>query len=261
MGDAVQGRRRPPGVAAVVGRVAAQQESQVRFAYVAVDGRGHAVQRVDRQQGARMPHREGGHRRPRRGRPEDEVRRCRIPDPAAVAQERRHFALGVATECRADAGQRVLRIVADLEHSAVGVVVPETGVESAQADHVLEAAARTGEDPGKDVGQGQHAGAGLDHHPVDLDNPGFPARVIGGLDHSHGHPAGGQGQGGRQPADAGTDHQDLGAGLNQHEISCAARLPASARRDRRRRPGGAAGQGGRIRAAGRRGCCGRGAHR
>ncbi|NBQ42439.1 MAG: hypothetical protein EBU23_07870, partial [Mycobacteriaceae bacterium] len=91
VGDAVQRGRGPAGVAAVVGGVSAQQQSQVRLADMAVDGRGHAVQRIDGPQRSGMAHGVADHRRPGWGRAHDEMRGGGRPDPAAVVEEGREF--------------------------------------------------------------------------------------------------------------------------------------------------------------------------
>jgi len=107
-----------------------------------------------------------------------------------------------------------VRIVSDVQHSAVGVVVAETRIQPTQSHHVVEADTGTCEQPTEHLGQGQHAGAGLNLHPVQHDGAGLAARPRPGLEYPHAHSAGSQRKCGGQSADTGADHQHIGTTLN-----------------------------------------------
>ena len=128
-----------------------------------------------------------------------------IPDLSAVVEETGPLGLRGGSEGGPDPGQGVLRVVGHLDHAAVGVSVSETGVQTAQADHVIEAQTGAGECVGKDFRQSQNARSGLDHDAVHLDASDLATRTLRGFDHSH-----------RQPTDAGPDHQHLRAGFSPH---------------------------------------------
>ncbi len=222
--NAIERCRGMPGVAAVVRRIAAQQHPQMRITHLAVDSGSHAAQWVDGGQGARVAQSHARHRRPGRGRAEYEVRRGRLPDPAAIGQKVRQFARGRRPEGRPHVGQRLLRFVGHVEHASVGVAVAKAGVEAAQSDHVGQSQAGPGEHVGEHPGQGEHAGAGLHSDPVEFDGSGLSARSWTGFEHPHCQAAGGQGERGGQPADTGADHQHLAL---SHRAACC-RNPAGA---------------------------------
>ena len=155
-----------------------------------------------------------------------------VPDLPAVVQETGQLGLGGGPQGGPDPGQGVLRVVGHLDHAAVGVSVSETGVQTAQADHVIEAQTGAGERVRKNFGQSQNARAGLDHDAVDLDAAGLTARALSGFDHSDRQPTGRQCQGCRQPTDAGPDHQHLRAGFSPHVAPNGADNRAAAPRGR-----------------------------
>ena len=206
-----------PGVAAVVRRIAAQQHPQMRITDLAVDCGGHAAQWVDGGQGARVAQSHARHRRPGRGRAEYEVRRGRLPDPAAVGQKVRQFAGRRGPEGRPDVGQRLFRFVGHVEHASVGVAVAKAGVEASQADHIGQSQTGPGKHVGEHPGQGEHAGAGLHPDPVEFDGSGLSARSWTGFEHPHRQPPGGQGECSGQPTDTGADHQHLAL---SHRAAC-----------------------------------------
>ena len=216
--NAIQRRRGATWIAAIVGGVAAQQHAQVRLAHMTIDTGRHAAQRVRSQEGSRATQGQARHRRPGGRGAEHEVGGDRLPDPAAVGEERGQLCLGVGPEGGGDVGQCALGIVGHIDHTAVGVAVAEARVETTQADHVIEAQTRAAEHVGEDFRQGQHAGTGLDRHPVDVDGSGLAAGMPAGFEYPHRQPSGGQRQGGGQAADTGPDDEDLGTAISAHQV-------------------------------------------
>ncbi len=106
-----------------------------------------------------------------------------------------------------------------VDHTAVGVAVAEARIEAAQADDVVEAQTGAAEYVGEHLRQRQHAGPGIDPHPVDVDDSGLTPGIPAGFEHPHRQPAGGQRQRGGQAADPGPDDQDLATAISAHRAS------------------------------------------
>ncbi len=213
MGDKHEGGGRPPGIAAGVGGVTAEELHEARVAEVA----------------GKRPH-EGGI-----GPEGEEITEPACPQPKRQAERRRLLPAQEAPVERAvdapglghegaegpclggarEAAHGVCRLVEigeEVEAAAIGPGVPRKEGCGREPDGRLEAAAGVLEELVEDVAQGEDGRAGVDSDRRGAQAAGesadLAARRIGRLDDGDGKPARGKGHGSGEAADSGPDDDD-----------------------------------------------------